>query len=178
MKTIIIGNSGSGKTWLATRLADHANARVVHLDHLFWQEGGFDRKRTQEEVDALIFGTKCVDRWIVEGVFGELAQRYLNDADCLIWLDIPWGMCKVRLEQRSSVSKKHLGRAQSEEGLRRLTEWAATYDRRTDLCSYLGHKGLFESFIGQRFHLTSEASAQIFLIEALATSPSNEHSEK
>jgi len=36
MKAIIIGNSGSGKTWLAAQLAVHCGAPVAHLDEIFW----------------------------------------------------------------------------------------------------------------------------------------------
>jgi ATP-dependent protease Clp ATPase subunit len=35
MKTVIVGNSGSGKTWLAAKLAATTEVPVVHLDELF-----------------------------------------------------------------------------------------------------------------------------------------------
>lgn len=88
MKTIIIGNGGSGKTWLARRLAAGAHTPIVHLDDLFWEPGGFDNKRYPEEVDRLIEKSKHTASWIVEGVFGELAERYFTDAELLIWIDI------------------------------------------------------------------------------------------
>lgn len=49
MKIVIIGNSGSGKTWLAKKLATNTT-EIIHLDDLFWLPGGFDRKRSKEEV--------------------------------------------------------------------------------------------------------------------------------
>jgi adenylate kinase family enzyme len=88
MKAIIIGNAGSGKTCLARRLADGIDTPTVHLDELFWQPGGFDAKRDQEEVDRLIEESKRTASWVVEGVFGELAERYFAEAELLIWLDI------------------------------------------------------------------------------------------
>jgi adenylate kinase family enzyme len=80
-KTIIIGNSGSGKTWLANRLAANTETPVIHLDELFWQPGGFDQKRPLSEVERLIEQSKQRPSWIVEGVFGELAERYFDGAD-------------------------------------------------------------------------------------------------
>ena len=71
MKVVIIGTSGSGKTWLATRLAACDSATVIHLDHLFWEPGGFDKKRSSDEVTSLIEKSKNAPSWVVEGVFGE-----------------------------------------------------------------------------------------------------------
>lgn len=44
MKVVIIGNSGSGKTWLARKLAGNASVPLIHLDEIFWEPGGFDKK--------------------------------------------------------------------------------------------------------------------------------------
>jgi adenylate kinase family enzyme len=74
MKAIIIGNAGSGKTWLAKRLAEGIDTPTVHLDEFFWELGWFDVKRAQEEVDRLIEESKRTAAWVVEGVFGELAE--------------------------------------------------------------------------------------------------------
>jgi adenylate kinase family enzyme len=156
MKEIIIGNAGSGKTWLARRLADGIDTPTVHLDELFWEPGGFDVKRDQEEVDRLIEESKRTASWVVEGVFGELAERYFAEAELLIWLDIDWETCKTRLLARGSESKRHLGREQSEEGLKRLVDWASHYYDRGDLRSFLGHRALMEKFPGKTLRLTSE----------------------
>jgi adenylate kinase family enzyme len=156
MKAIIIGNAGSGKTWLARRLADGIDTPTVHLDELFWEPGGFDVKRDQEEVDRLIEESKRTASWVVEGVFGELAERYFAEAELLIWLDIDWETCKTRLLARGSESKRHLGREQSEEGLKRLVDWASHYYDRGDLRSFVGHQSLMEKFPGKTLRLTSE----------------------
>ena len=141
MRTVIIGNSGSGRTWLAQKLATD-DTEIIHLDDLFWLPGGYDRKRSKEEINLLIVQSKRREKWISEGVFGELAEQYFDVAATLIWLDMPWTLCQTRLNQRGSVSKQYLEREQSEEGLRRLLEWASQYYDRTDLKSYSGHQSL------------------------------------
>ncbi len=35
IKAIIIGNGGSGKTWLAKKIVS-TEAQIIHLDNLFW----------------------------------------------------------------------------------------------------------------------------------------------
>jgi adenylate kinase family enzyme len=166
MKAVIIGNSGSGKTWLATRLSGLVQSKVIHLDELFWESGGFDRKRNPEDVLRRVAQSKERSSWIVEGVFGELAEHFLSDAGLLIWLDIEWTRCEVRLLARGSESKAHMDRAQSQAGISKLAQWASTYQTREDSRSYSGHERLFQSFQGTRYRLRSEEEVLQFLGEA------------
>jgi len=136
---------------------------VIHLDDIFWEPGGFDQKRSTETVSALIAQAKRQEHWIVEGVFGELAQQFLSDAGRLIWLDFEWPICRERLALRGSESKKHLKREQSAEGLMQLLKWAANYHDRTDMRSYHGHKTMFDAFEGTRFRLRSEDEVTDFV---------------
>ncbi len=108
IKTVIIGNSGSGKTWLAERLARGRDTPVIHLDNIFWQPGGFDLKRPTQEVASLIDSHLQEREWVVEGVFGNLAQPFLDVAQELVWLDLPWAVCEDRLRARGSESKRHM----------------------------------------------------------------------
>jgi shikimate kinase len=139
---------------------------VIHLDDLFWEPGGFDKKRQDEEVELLIEQSKARDSWIAEGVFGELAEHYLDTANLLLWLDIDWSVCRKRLEERGSESKRHLGREQSEEGLRKLIEWASRYYDRQDSRSYDGHQGLLEKFSGKIVRIRSEIAVNQFVTKA------------
>lgn len=163
MRSVIIGNSGSGKTWLAQRLAEKQAADVTHLDDIFWMPGGFDIKREDGEVSQLIESARRSKNWIAEGVFGNLASRFLIDADVLLWLDIPWQLCKLRLETRGSESKAHMGRVQSDQGLRALLQWAGDYYSRTNSCSLAGHSEIFNSFQGVRYRFTTESEVLGFL---------------
>jgi adenylate kinase family enzyme len=165
MKTVIIGNSGSGKTWLATRLAASGSVPVVHLDALFWQPGGFDRKRSPPEIATLVERAREAPGWVVEGVFGELAAPFLEDADALLWLDLEWALCDARLRRRGSESKAHMDRAQSEAGLAKLLEWASAYGSRGDARSFAGHRALFERFGGLKARLQGEAEVSALLAD-------------
>lgn len=163
MKLIIIANSGSGKTWLASRLSAATKAAVVHLDEIFWQPGGFDHKRSREEVDRLISETRQATAWIVEGVFGEIAEKYFEKAELFIWLDIEWEVCKARLLGRGSENKRHLERPQSEKGVRELIQWASNYYDRDGQRSFAGHKSLFDRFPRKKKRIKSQDDVSHFL---------------
>jgi len=163
MRTVIIGNSGSGKSWLAKRIGERVSTQVIHLDDIFWLPGGFNEKRSPSEVQNLVNAGKVDTDWVVEGIYGELANQFLSSASTLIWLDLPWQVCKQRLEARGSESKAHMGREQSEQGVRELIQWAEAYYSRSGSCSHAAHLGLFESFTGQRFRLSSEIQVTEYL---------------
>ena len=163
MRTVVVGNSGSGKTWLARRLAEKTTASLVHLDEVFWLPGGFNEKRDPSEVSRLIEARRAETEWIVEGVYGNLAKQFLPTALTLVWLDMPWSVCKRRLEFRGSESKAHMERKQSDQGLRELLRWAEDYCSRPGSSGQAAHLSLFEAFQGQRFRLGSKAQVQEYL---------------
>jgi shikimate kinase len=163
MKTVITGNSGSGKTWLARQLSQKHAVPLVHLDELFWMPGGFDKKRPDSERGLLIEVARSQAAWIVEGVFGQLASQFLEDAGMLIWLDVDWPTCERRLHARGSESKSHMSRSQSSSGLAKLLAWASTYDSRDDAMSRRGHKALFDCFSRRKVYLPTEEEIGRFL---------------
>lgn len=163
MRMIIVGNSGSGKTWLAKKLAKDDECQVIHLDNIFWEPGGFNKKRQPEVVAKMIAESRNGESWIAEGVFGELAEKFIKRAQCFVWLDIDWPTCRNRLLKRGSESNRHMGREASEEGLRELLEWASLYYKRDNARSYKGHKKLINDFHGEKIYLNSEPDAVNFV---------------
>ena len=162
MRTVIIGNSGSGKTWLAKRLAAKAGASVMHLDDVFWLPGGFNERRDPLEVSCLIDAQRAETQWIVEGVYGNLAGQFLPSALTLVWLDLPWHVCELRLKLRGSESRAHMGREQSDLGLQELLGWAEAYGSRQGSGSQAAHQALFEALQGPPFRIRSEAEVGEF----------------
>jgi adenylate kinase family enzyme len=163
VRTVVVGNSGSGKTWLARHLAEKAGGSVVHLDEVFWLPGGFNQKRNPSDVSRLIEARRAEAKWVVEGVYGNLAKQFLPSALTLVWLDLPWPVCRHRLELRGSESKAHMEREQSDQGLRELIRWAEAYCSRQGSSGQAAHLALFEAFSGERFRLVTEAQVQEYL---------------
>ena len=162
-RTVIIGNSGSGKSHLAKALSTIYSAPVVHLDQLFWMLGGFNAKRPKDEIKNEIEQKQKESSWIVEGVFGELAELFLPQAQSLIFLDMNRDVCRAGLLERGSESSKQLEAAKAEENFEKLLLWAEQYWARTNSCSHSGHFQLFSNFVGQKFKFTRRAEVADFL---------------
>jgi adenylate kinase family enzyme len=163
MRTVIIGNSGSGKSHLARSLSTIYSLPMIHLDRLFWMPGGFNEKRSKDETIREVEQKRKDDLWIVEGVFGELAELFLPRTQTLIYLDMDWTACQSGLKSRGSESSRQLNPIEAEENFRKLLLWAEQYWTRTDLRSRTGHLRLFSDFTGHKLKLTNRAEVDEFL---------------
>jgi adenylate kinase family enzyme len=168
-RIVIIGNSGSGKSHAARGLALAFGLPVVKLDSIFWLPGGFNAKRSPEEVNRLIRDYGSGTSWIVEGVFGELAGEFLGSAELLIWLDMPWSVCRSGLLERGSESSKQKDPIRAEESFQSLLRWSAGYWARTDPRSFAGHQILFAAFGGAKFRFSHRWEIDTFLEEKRET---------
>jgi len=156
LRTLIIGNSGSGKSWLAKRLGDASAQRVTDLDDVHWLPGGYDAKRPRETAIELVTVAASARSWIIEGVFGWLAEPILHRATLLIWLDIPWPDCERNLRSR------YRGETDTR-SFRELVVWARGYWDRQTPSSHAGHKSIYESFEKPKLRLTSRNEIDEFI---------------
>ncbi len=162
-RIVIIGNSGSGKTYLAQRLSHCFHLELIHLDKLFWEPGGFNVKRPKEIVYAEIAALAQGENWIVEGVFGELVQAFFANAEQLIWLDLDQETCLNSLLQRGSEGYNQLDQQSAEENFQKLLTWASAYWQREDLRSHRGHANLFTQFNGKKDLFSTRLAVNDFI---------------
>eukprot|EP01035_Chromulina_nebulosa_P011104 gene11104-14852_t len=135
-RVVIIGNSGSGKTTLARLLAGRDGSDHIDLDRIHWQ-GEVGVKRDEAEAKAIVAGLAAQPRWIIEGVYGWLAEPALPRATLLIWLDLPWSICREGLAARGpwagATAEQHAA----------FLAWAEAYWQCTTSSSFVGHLALF-----------------------------------
>jgi len=149
-RVLIIGNSGSGKTWLSKKLSEGLNYKIIHFDEHFWEPGGFNKKRERSIVLKEIEKLSQEESWIMEGVFGDLAEVALANATSLIFLDKQWTECEQALLNRGSKSSFQLDKETAEKNFNELLVWAKAYYKRESKTSLLWHKQLFDSFLGDK----------------------------
>jgi len=159
-RTVIVGNSGSGKSWLAVRLAQVINGAAIDLDAVHWEPGGYGRRRDAETARAMVREAAAGERWVIEGVYGWLAQEALLRATALIWLDLPEAECIANLRRRG------LRGGGDEESFAALIAWAGEYRMRENANSFKGHGMLFGAFARARLRLVSREEIADFLASA------------
>jgi adenylate kinase family enzyme len=150
-KTVIVGNSGSGKSWLAERLAKGLGTVAIDLDSIHWMPGGYNGRRDPDLAKSMVCDQASKDCWIIEGVYGWLAYEALPSATAFIWLGLPEAECIENIRARG------LRRGGDEASFEALIAWAGEYRIRDNANSSTGHSRLFELFEGRKLHLRSRA---------------------
>jgi adenylate kinase family enzyme len=117
-RVVVFGTTGSGKSWLAERLAARHGLRLIELDALNWGPGWQPaplellRHRVEREIGG--------DDWIVVGNYDSVRDLTWRAADTLVWLDLPFPLVIWRLFWRTlrrSVTKENLWRTGNTESL-------------------------------------------------------------
>lgn len=143
-RTLIIGNSGSGKSWLAERMARQLQAPWIDLDSIHWLSDEHSHARPRSQALCLARIAAEEERWVIEGVYGWIASEILHRATALIWLYIDDEDCVANIHQRET---------QDGERLEALLEWARSYRTRDDSSGFAAHQRLFEEFADSRIQL-------------------------
>jgi adenylate kinase family enzyme len=166
VRLAIIGNAGSGKTWLARRLSEQLGHPLIQLDDIFWMQGGALRGPTDAERRAVaehIAQEKARSAWIMEGAHSHLAREFLDRASALLWLDLPWELCRDRiLERRAEAQRRNEPAYASSDA---FIEWASHYRGRDGDVSWSAHARLFEDFGGQRLRVQAPDELDVWLKE-------------
>ncbi len=164
MKLVIIGNAGSGKTWLATRVSQRVGCSMLQLDDLFWMLGGTERGPTDQEVadvKELVSRTKEQPAWVAEGAQSRLARMFLDAADSLVWLDFDWEYCRQRiLERRADAERKGEPTLGSSDW---LIEFASGYYERSKGVAWSAHEELLDAFRGETARIRQVEELDRFL---------------
>jgi adenylate kinase family enzyme len=155
-RTLIIGNPGSGKSWLAERLAKHLQVPWVDLDTIHWLSDEHSIPRPRAEALGMARGLASKERWVIEGVYGGIVTELLPRATALIWLCVEDEECVANIRQREAQRDKN------DELLIALLDWAGSYRMREDSSGFSAHQQLFEGFSGSKLKLRDRTEITTF----------------
>ena len=74
LRTLVIGNSGSGKSRLAEGLSALIHAPIFDLDLIHWKDNGYGAKQDEDVARQKVANLAATERWVIEGVYGWLAE--------------------------------------------------------------------------------------------------------
>ncbi|MET0778565.1 MAG: adenylate kinase [Pseudomonas mandelii] len=164
-RTLIIGNSGAGKSWLAKRLAEHLHAPWIDLDRVHWVSDECSIARSRSEALGMARVLADEEHWVIEGVYGWIVSELIYRATALIWLCVEDQTCIANIHQREN-------RQDNDELLIALLEWAGSYRLREDSSGFCAHRQLFEGFSGSKIRLMDRSEIAAFV----NTLPDSSHS--
>lgn len=161
-RTVIFGNTASGKSWLSRRLGERLSSIVVDLDQIRWVDGDFSCKESVQVAIAKTSEKAEQEQWIIEGIYGWLVSPIIDRATSLIWTDIPWS------ESRKNLLVRETARG-STGNFEELEAWSKNYWNRKSASSYDAHRAIYKSFKGPKYRLInmSETSSFIDRIEEI-----------
>ena len=112
-KVVVIGISGSGKSYFAARLGEKLGIPVHHLDRMYWHPGWV--KPDKDPFHAKIREIAAGNTWIVDGNYGRSLLERIDRADAVFFLDLNKWYCMWQVLKRNW---KHRGstRADMAEG--------------------------------------------------------------
>lgn len=95
----VIGGPGTGKTTFARRYAELSGSPCVVLDEHFWLDDWVQASDAAfaQALEAALAG----GRWVVDGDYPVVVDRFLDRAECLVWLEPPFLVSYGRLVRRT-----------------------------------------------------------------------------
>jgi adenylate kinase family enzyme len=85
-KIIIAGLPGAGKTTISKVLSETFNLPIINTDSYCF-DSNWKRKKREDIIDiieTLVSG----EEWIIDGMYGDIAERFLRCADLVIYIRI------------------------------------------------------------------------------------------
>jgi adenylate kinase family enzyme len=158
-RIVVFGNGGAGKSWLSRQLSATFGAPLVALDDLYWQPGRYGIARDKQLVAEMVRSEAQAESWIIEGVYGWLADIALPRATALIWLDIAEAECI------DNIKKRGIQGGETQEAFEELIVWVGRYRIRKTANSHHAHAQSFAQFAGPKLQLCSRNKIAAFVAE-------------
>ncbi len=158
MRILIMGNSGSGKSYRAKALAAQHGLAHLDLDTIVWEPGQIAVPRAADAVRAdLLAFFASHDGWVAEGCYGDLVEMALPHCSQLVFMNPGRDVCLENNRRRPWEPHKYDSMQAQQSKLGFLLDWVGGYYERDDAMSYASHRRLFDRFNGNKTEVTTLA---------------------
>lgn len=154
MKTILLGNAGSGKSTLSRRLLAKEPAARLSLDEVAFQDGT-ERRPLQESIGDVRRFIAEHESWIIEGCYADIIEPILPHCQQLIFLNPGVDVCVAHCRARPWEPEKFGSSTEQDANLENLIEWVRSYETRPDEYGLSRHRKLYDAFPGKKVELNT-----------------------
>ena len=162
LRFFILGNSGSGKSWLSRQLALTFGLDQFALDELVWEKGGFYQRREESAIKEDLLSISQNDKFVMEGVYGDWAYFLSDKISHLIWLDLDSEACVQSVVSRGF---DHIPSLNNDNKIQAYLDHIRSYGEGTGSMSRSCHEEVFRSFSGIKKKMGTRADVNAFVAE-------------
>ena len=155
MKIVVFGNSGSGKSTYAKKLAKKNLLSHLDLDTVAWKDSEPMVRRPIEDSKSEISNFIDTNKsWVIEGCYSGLLLFVLSYCNEVYFLNPGVDTCVHQCKTRPFEPHKYKSIEEQNKNLEMLVEWVSQYPNRGDEFSLKAHRKLFDSFLGKKREFT------------------------
>jgi len=100
-RIVVYGPAGSGKTYVAARIAQTIGVPHIELDALFWLPEWEEKSLEQFRDDVSAAINENAGGWVCDGNYGRVRDIILPQADTVVWLRLPFYVVFWQLLKRT-----------------------------------------------------------------------------
>lgn len=102
-RIVIVGNNGSGKSYLATKLSTITGLPLIHLDSEFWKPDW--EQPTREEWSRRQRELTSMPEWIIDGTHMSTLDIRFQKADLIIFINVNRWICMMSVLMRYKTKR-------------------------------------------------------------------------
>jgi len=102
-RIVVYGPTGSGKTVIASRIAQSIGLSHIELDAVFWTPQWVQKPLEEFRAEVSTLLSTCTGGWVCDGNYRWVRDLTLPLADTVVWLRPPYRVAFWRLLKRTII---------------------------------------------------------------------------
>jgi len=133
---------------------------MISLDDVCWEPGGYYKRRSEDDVKASLQEISQSSNWVIEGVYGDLAEILFPRLTSLYWLDLDPTFCAKSVSQRGF---ENIPWMDTEAKIQGYLNHIRSYQKNLGPMSHEFHENVFNSYKGKKMTFKSRNAVNEFV---------------